>query len=238
MGVECELKFDGVSSNDIGVTVEGFPPSTMPKKDVETQTIPGRSGSLVYDYGTYQNYTQSYTIHWRYVQWDARIAEWLYKRGYKRLEDSFHPDHYRMAYYVGNANVDNRMQVLKRAAINFECKPQWFRKDGDFTIDITTNPQLIVNTGMAAKPLITVKGSSGYIAIGNRRILLSSIPDDGIIIDCDVQDAYSIDKTTNLNSCVTLLDGDFPVFNPGKNEVSFTVGIESVKIVPRWWDLL
>ena len=238
MGVnECELKFDGISSRDIGLTVESYPQSYMPQKDVQTQSVPGRDGDLLYDYGTYRNYTQSYTVHWRYVQRDARISEWLYKQGYRRLEDSFHPEHYRMAYYTGKSNVDNRMQVLKRASISFDCKPQWFRKSGEFGIDIQ-NGQVLVNSGMESKPLITVKGSSGYVTVGDRRLLLSSIPRDGIVIDCDVQDAYSIDKNTNLNSLVTLMDGQFPVLVPGQNKVSFTSGIDSVKIVPRWWDLL
>lgn len=239
MGVECELIYDGVSSRDIGVTVEGFPGTVMPKKDLEVTTIPGRNGALVYDYGTYSNYTQNYTIHWRNVGRDARITEWLHKPGYHRLEDSFHPEHYRMAYVGTNQSLDNRMEVLHRIPVAFECKPQWFRKNGDLPIAISTQNRVLLNTGEDALPLIMVTGSgSGTLTIGEYIITISSIPATGIVIDSELQDAYSPDKMQNLNASITARDNKFPILKRGKNNISFTSGIKSVKIVPRWWDLL
>lgn len=239
MGVECDLIYDGVSSREIGVTVEGFPGAVMPKKDVETVVIPGRNGALLYDYGTFQNYTQTYTIHWRNVGKDARITEWLHKKGYKRLEDSFHPEHYRMAYVVNNQSLDNRLEVLKRIPIAFECKPQWFRKDGDLPILVMASGKVIFNTGEDALPLVTVTGSgSGSITFGGVTLQITSIPSTGIVIDCELQDAYSPDKLTNLNKSIGVTNGKFPALLRGKNTVTFTGGVESAKIVPRWWDLL
>lgn len=239
MGVECDLIYDGVSSRDIGVTVEGFPGAVMPKRDIEVTTIPGRNGALVYDYGTYSNYTQNYTIHWRNISRDARITEWLQKPGYRRLEDSFHPEHYRMAYVVTNQNIDNRMEVLHRLPIAFECKPQWYRKNGDIPITVSKSGTLIMNTGEDALPLLTVTGSStATLTINDYIITISNIPAKGIVIDSELQDAYSTDKMQNLNSYIVAKDNKFPVLKRGKNTVYFTGGIESVKIVPRWWDLL
>lgn len=239
MGVECELIFDGVSSRDIGVTVEGFPGAVMPERDVEQENIPGRNGALIYDYGTYQNYSQTYTIHWRYIGHDGRISEWLHKRGYKRLEDSFHPEHYRMAYVSPSQDVDNRLQVLKRADIEFNCKPQWYRKNGDIPIVVNTSGRVLINTGEDALPLITVTGSGlGTVTAGTSTISISSIPSAGIVLDCELQDAYSVDKLTNYNSLITVTNNVFPKLTRGKNNIAFTGGVKSVKIVPRWWDLL
>lgn len=239
MGVECELIYDGVSSRDIGVTVEGFPGAVMPQKDLEVTTIPGRNGALVYDYGTYANYSQKYTIHWREVGRSARIAEWLQKAGYHRLEDSFHPEHYRMAYVSTNQSLNNRMQVLQQMQASFECKPQWFRKNGDLPTTVSTSGAVLLNTGMDALPLITVSGSgTGTLTIGECVITLNSIPSSGIVIDSDLQDAYSPNKLQNLNSSIIAKDNKFPILKRGKNTVSFTDGVKSVKIIPRWWDLL
>lgn len=239
MGVECELIYDNVSSRDIGVTVEGFPGTVMPQKDLEVTTVPGRNGALVYDSGTYQNYSQEYTIHWRNVGRDARIIEWLHKRGYHKLEDSFHPEHYRLAYVGANQKLDNRMEVLHRMPISFECKPQWFRKNGDIPITISESGKTIINTGEESLPLVTVTGSSsGTLTFGEVTIQLNSIPSSGIVIDCDLQDAYSPNKLTNLNKSISTTNGKFPKLVRGKNIVSFTGGVKSVKIVPRWWDLL
>ena len=239
MGLECELIYDGVSSRDIGVTVEAFPGSVIPTRDIETQTIPGRNGALIYDYGTYQNYDQTYTLHWRYTGRDGRIIEWLHKNGYKRLADSFHPEHYRMAYMASTSEVDNRMQALKRAEVTFTCKPQWYRKNGDKAIPVSASGKVIVNSGMDAKPLITVTGSgSGSIAINDVSVQISSIPSAGVVLDCELQDAYSVDKNSNLNSLVTLSGNDFPILVSGSNKITFTGGVKSATIIPRWWDLL
>lgn len=239
MGVkECELIFDGVSSKDVGITVEGYPGALLPEKSVDTEEIPGRNGYLLYDYGTYRNYDQPYTIHWRNIDSDARIAQWLYKQGYRRLEDSFHPEHYRMAYFDGVFEIDNRMDVIKRAEIEFRCKPQWFRKNGDYKIN-ATNGQTLVNTGMDALPIITVNGSGRCsVSVGNTSITISNVPSNGIVIDCELQDAYSPDKDQNLNSLISLSGEKFPVLSRGANTVSFTGSVESVIIVPRYWDLL
>lgn len=240
MGVrdECTLIFDGVSSNDIGVTVEGYPGAVLPERDYEIERIPGRNRDIIYDYGTYNNYQQSYTIHWRYVQSDSRISKWLCKDGYKRLEDSFHPEHYRLAHYIGSSDVDNRMQVLKRTDIKFDFGPQWYRKDGDFAISVA-NGQKIVNTGMDALPLINITGSgAGILAVGDVSISISSIPTSGIVIDCELQDAYSPNKLSNLNGIVRISGYEFPVLKSGTNTVSYSGGIQTVKIIPRWWDLM
>lgn len=239
MGIECELIYDGVSSRDIGVTVEGFPGAVMPKKDLEVTTIPGRNGALVYDYGTYANYTQNYTIHWREVGRNARITEWLQKPGYHKLEDSFHEDHYRLAYVGTNQNLDNRMQVLQRMPISFECRPQWFKKKGENPITINESGTVLLNTGENALPLITVNGNgSGTLNVDDCTITINDIPSGGIIIDCELQDAYSPDKLQNLNSKIILNDNRFPVLKRGKTTITFTSGIKSVIIIPRWWDLL
>lgn len=237
--IECDLTFDGVSSKDIGITVEGYPGAVIPEKDIETETVPGRNGDLVYDYGTFRNYSQLYTLHWRYVQRDARIVEWLHKAGYRRLEDSFHPEHYRMAYVASTQEVDNRMQVLKRMDVEFSCKPQWFRKDGVFPKTISASGQTMLNTGMTSKPLITLTGSGkATFTIGADTITISSIPSGGIVLDSELQDAYSVDKLTNLNNTITLSTNEFPKLERGVNKILFTGNVTSVKIVPRYWDLL
>ncbi len=65
-------------------------------------------------------------------------------------------------------------------------------------------------------------------------------PDDDvesfeISIDCDLQDAYS--GTTNKNSDIILNGGEFPKLDPGENQISFSGGITSVEITPRWWTI-
>ena len=53
-------------------------------------------------------------------------------------------------------------------------------------------------------------------------------------IDSELQDAYK--GTTNCNSLVTLSNG-FPKLIKGENEISFSGGITSVEVIPKWWTL-
>lgn len=239
MGLECVLTFGGVSSRDLGITVEAFPGSVLPERDIQVEIIPGRDGALLYDYGTYKNYNQKYTIHWKYENKDGEIAKWLGKTGYNRLEDSFHPDHYRMAYCALTANVDNRKQVLKRAQITFSCKPQWFLKSGEEEINITEDGQTINNPGMDSLPLITVKGTGACtITLGGITTEITEVPEAGIVLDSELQDAYSVDGLTNLNALVIISDKGFPKIKNGINEIHYTGDISSISIIPRTWELL
>ena len=57
--------------------------------------------------------------------------------------------------------------------------------------------------------------------------------DGSITLDSDTENAYK--GTTNLNSKVTI--PDFPELVPGDNEITWTGGITSAQITPRWWTL-
>lgn len=237
MGITCEIIFGKISSEEIGVTVEGYPRSIIPERDIETEAIPGRNGMLLYDYGTYQNYDQPFTIHWKKEFGDVHIAQWLHKPGYQRLEDSLHPDHFRMAYFSGPADIENRMNVLGRSEILFNCKPQFFRKSGEVEISLT-NGQTLINTGQKALPLITVDGNgSGVLTVGDVTVFISEIPNGGVVLDSDIQDAYSVDRLSNYNDLISLSKYDFPSLLNGNTLISWSGGIASVKIIPRWWDL-
>lgn len=240
MGVTCELTWNGISSNTLGIIVEGYPKTRFPEKDVETETVPGRNGALLIDHCTYSNYPQNYTINWRRDTDDftgSKVAAWLYQKGYKRLEDSFYPHHFRIAYYAGGNDVENRINVLGRAKIQFQCKPQWFRKDGETELTLA-NGETLENSGQDANPLITINGSGkGTLTVGSVTVAISSIPEVGIVLDSDLQDSYSPDKLQNLNNLITLSGYSFPTIPTGQTTVSWNGGIESVKIIPRWWDL-
>ena len=101
--------FGGVNSLDYGVLLDGSGTTTAPERDVMTVTIPGRSGDLLVDAGRWKNTTVSYpcTIA---REFEGRFAAFkqalLAEGGYKRLEDTLHPDEYRLAYLAGPLEPD------------------------------------------------------------------------------------------------------------------------------------
>ena len=52
---------------------------------------------------------------------------------------------------------------------------------------------------------------------------------DGIVIDCEMQEAYK--GTTLMNERMA---GDFPVLVPRLNGISWTGSVTSVVVKPRW----
>lgn len=114
------------------------------------------------------------------------------------------------------------------------AKPQRFLKSGDIPVIVRTTSKLRNPTGFKSLPIIKVNGSGkGNLRIGDYVITISNIS-SYLTIDSELQDAYK--GTTNCNSLVTLSNG-FPKLIKGENEISFSGGITSVEVIPKWWTL-
>ena len=59
------IAFDGQPSTKFGIRIEEYPVYAIAKRKVETYEVPGRSGSLVYDAGTYENVVQPYKVFYQ-----------------------------------------------------------------------------------------------------------------------------------------------------------------------------
>lgn len=85
---------------------------------------------------------------------------------------------------------------------------------------------------------ITVANSNGTITISIDKI------NDYMRIDCDTMNVYR-EPNQNRNQLVTITpDGEFPVFTPGNNTVTWSPGddgdardITALGIRPRWWTI-
>lgn len=229
----------GKSSDDVNTFVEHYPSQIRPAKKNNKTSVPGRNGDLIFEEGVFENYIQPYDI---YISAEKTklpgaakaVAEWLYApKGYQKLEDSYDPDVFRLAFFSGPADIENILNIFGRATVEFDCKPQRFLVSGEeatrfFSATTITNP-----TAFTALPLITVYGSgAGALNIGETVVNFNSI-DESIELDCETENAYK--GVTNLNN--TISAPSFPKLVAGANEISWSGGIESVRITPRWWTL-
>ena len=159
------------------------------------------------------------------------VREWLQTAtGYQRLEDSYDPEFYRLAYFSGPAEIENIMNQYGRMTISFMCKPQRWRKDGETPLLLTAS-QTIYNELFPALPLIKINGTgAGNLYVGGYTVEILSL-DEYVMLDSDTQNAYK--GTLNKNS--TISAPEFPVLQSGDNVVDWDGNITSIEITPRWW---
>ena len=231
------LVIDGRPLSDFGVWVSGAGTYSSPERIVESYKVPGRSGALVYDSGTFENITVSYDAFIRRgfpFHFDALREFMLAASGYRRLEDSYHPEEFRMAIFKGPMNPD--VNVLNRSgafSLSFECKPQRFLKSGECWMDFSASGSIYNPTLFSSFPVIRIFGT-GSVGIGDSSVKLNA-NSNYTDIDCEMQDAFC--GSVNCNGNLELPAGSFPSLHPGVNGITLGSGITKVEILPRWWKI-
>lgn len=235
-----EIIYNGKSSKTIGLEVETYPDYQTPRRSYEKIHIPGRNGDLLIDQHSWENATRTYLVSIgsfkkRYDQMMNEVSQWLHSAlTYVRLEDSYEPEFYRLAVYLGENSFTNLFNQGGKATIEFDCKPQRFLKEGDISISVTDTTNLENPTIFTALPIIHVYGAGkGSLTVGNYPVTISEIGTE-IVLDSEIQDAYL--NTLNKNSMVSLENG-FPKLEPGKTPIGFSGGITKVEVIPKWFTL-
>lgn len=232
--------FGGVSTVDCGAHIFPKEIDNAPKRDIEKVKVPGRNGSLIIDNGRYEDVKQSYTgVIYDHIKFDEYMnvmrSVILGEAGYKRLEDTFKPDEYRMAYINSDFSPDvvRLWHRMGKFELEFTCKPQRYLKIGEKTNEFESTGFLFNPSVYPAQPMIRVQGY-GNLTVGNYQVEVAESTLPYIDIDCERMDAYS--DLINCNSLISL-DSDFPILEAGASEVSFDNTIVLVQITPRWWIL-
>ena len=166
MGIEHYIEFGGVKSSDYGIHVSGEGVFKAPERDVEHIEIPGRNGEFLLDKGRFKNIEVPYRVFNKeatYEEFISRIDAFrnaiVSKWGYQRLEDSFHPDEYRMASISQGMDVDP-IQFAKASEFEvvFDCKPQRFLKSGETEQTVSSGDTITNPTLFESNPLLKVDG--------------------------------------------------------------------------------
>lgn len=272
MGLLNTITFDGKALSDFGVFLGGDGAFNSPNRIGEMIHIPGRNGSLWVDENCFENIEVRYPAfigtpdETDFATKLMEVRSWLNSReGYCRLEDTYHPDEYRLAVFKNQ--IETEPVHYTRAGgfdIIFDAKPQRFLKSGD-------EPQLFEGNGWINNP--TLFDSLPIIAVtGNGRVNVAghlftvSDTTETIYIDSELMEVFipghDLGDLTeengivirdelwlpieiqpgdrdpiNMNSHVVFADYEFPTIGPGEQPVGFDSTIESVVIYPRWWRL-
>lgn len=228
--------YGGECCTDYGIAVSGESTFGAPKRDITEIDVPGRNGTLTIDNNRFKNITVTYPalVLPNFAQNSAAAVAWLLQdAGYRKLEDEYHPDSYRMARFSGPVDFDTHfLNKSGEVDLAFDCKPQRYLRTGENVLTVSASGTVLRSqTLFAALPLIKVYGSgSGAMQIGSVSVSFSAI-DEYVYLDCDTQNAYK--GTENKNSTITA--PEFPALFSGDNVITWSGGVTGMEITPRWW---
>ena len=235
----------GTFSGDYKIFLTSPPPIVLAERDTTAETVEGYNGDLTYDNGRYKNVVIPYkcaiipqgehTLRDAVVDATRLLAS---TADYRRFEDSFDSAHFRRARIKSCISVESIMEQAGKFEIPFDCKPQRYLKSGEYVRRFSV-PGIIHNpTDFTALPIITVYGAgAGTVTVNGTLINILEI-DAPIVLDCELQDAYSVANSGALENKNGVVSApDFPVLSSGDNAVAFTGDITHIEIKPRWWTL-
>lgn len=228
---------DGIDAASVGIHLQAPVSFSEAVPISEAQTVPGRNGDLIFETGSYENRSGTascFCLAEDVEQYVSEAGRFLAgKRGYRRLETSDDPNHYWLARVENSPQIEMRGRALAPFTIGFDCKPQRFLKSGEIAIQVESGDTLNNHYGQTALPFITLRGTgSGILVIGTTVVTVNQM--DGVLyLDCETQNAYNDSGNQNMNINAPV----FPSLPSGATPIGFSGNIESVEIIPRWWEL-
>lgn len=229
-GLKDWLKWNGINSLDYDIVVLDQPDPVKPAELITYEQVLGRAGYVYVNEATdvYETLEKSALLYIKDGDFDAARA-WL--KGYGTVEFGNEPGYLYQAYISSAIPFETivRGRVQKRAMVTFTCQPFKFLADETAQI-YTVSGAYISNIGnVQAKPLVTVNGSGDLtLTIGDETMMLAGVV-QSVTIDC--LEMVAADEDGND---YTALTGDFFRVPVGTSQITWTGGVTSVSILPRW----
>ena len=231
------LIFDGKPTTEWGASISGVNTFNAPERAVNGVAVPGMNGKLTEDLGYFNNILVEYPA---FIQKDMTEkledlrAFFTSRKGYKRLEDTYHPNHFRRALFIGGLEATPRGYNNKMAefTLQFDCDPRRFLKSGEQWEEHAESFTIYNPTYFEAHPILRTTGK-GSIFVNGHQIDVLNNSDAYIEIDTEINEAYVAESSRN--NLVKFYD-EKTSLQEGANAVTFT-GFSKVSVQPRRWTL-
>lgn len=221
------VTYNGVSVAAKGGIVLDVSPPVRAARRIESVAVPGRSGVLHIDDGSYAPTKKTVRIGVSAPDSIDGICAWCARAGV--LQTSYEPGVAYKAVQAAEIEWERISRRLYEAKIVFECEPYRYAYPAAGDI-VLTAPGNVTNPGTApAAPLYVVKGGGDItLTVGGQTVALTGIT-TGITLDSDMGMAYT--GTTNMSAHMS---GGFPALLPGVNAIRWVGSVTSITITPRW----
>lgn len=213
-----------ISSDEMGIIVSKSPSISKGKRNIEKISIPGRSGFLTFDHGTYESFIISMECHFnKGVTSQDELLSWL--DGFGKL--SFDNVRQWDAVIVNSISLEKVIGLYRSFLIQFECQPIAEEILENIFV-VTTSPANLNITGATAQmePILEITGTGDVqVSINKKTFYLYGI-EGKYILDSKWK---VITDSGGLNASNKMLY-EFPVLIPGINEIEYLGNIIEFKI--------
>lgn len=241
------IEFAGIRSDERYLIVEHYPQRFFPKRRYTVQKVPGRSGDIVIPESedAFDNYSQPYSVFLDskapgLSQAARGLAEWLLGNpGYHRLEDSYDPDFYRMAYYSGGEQFLNWFNEYGQGTLTFNCAPKRFYKIGEREIQVTSGNKIYSPSTLKSHPIYKVTGSgNGTITVTNKSNSSKTFTINNLSGTVTIDsEKHTAKNSSNQNVNSNVMSAYENLYLDSESSITWNSAITSVIIIPRWWTL-
>ena len=221
-----ELTIDNKTSGEYDLSIAETPSIPVPDRDIEMKQIRGRNGSLTKKYG-YKDIEFSIALNIidtngikekiRYIKaWilNAKKLQLSDDSAYYKIKHSFIPD------------IDNELNLYGYFKASFVAHP--FQRIDKPIVTMLMPGQLMNNGTVESEPYIKIYGTGdGSLTINDSVIYLKNIS-QFIEIDSEDQEAFKDSSSKNGD-----MEGTYPTFNPGINDIGWSGGITKIEIDVR-----
>ncbi len=229
-----DITYKNISAQSLGVFVKERPSFPVPERNKTFTQIPGRSGSLVIDEGTYNDITVQ--IKFNFVNEDEdeignifrEAKAWLLSSGSGRLESSDDTGVFWLVKNVVITDSERTAKIGHSFTATFRLDPYTYYKSGETPISL---PAMLYNAHETAEPVYSIVGE-GVCTITTTSGTVTANIGQNLTIDTANMISYRTDSGVRNNIAITgdLEDLKIPA---GLFNISLSSGFTGT-VKPNW----
>lgn len=224
------IQFKGRTNHDIGVRCIDPGRRQGAEEQIITYAIPNRDDEPVEHTGSFKPYLRPVVFAVKDKSKLSDLFNWL--DGFGKLETSNDLGGFFKAHVVSQRTVSRYSLNYDYVQVIFKISPPFFYLNSGETPIPVGAPRSLINPGNhIAKPYIKITGTGDIDLDINGRVCSFTGLTDYIEIDSETEYAYR--DTANQGD---KMQGDFPYFHPGTNNITWTGNVTNLEIIPRWRD--
>ena len=226
------VNYNGQNCVDVGLKAVKRPNIPTSQKRITEIVIPGRSGALHIDEGTYEGI--EIPVEFNFIEtpgnWAATLRKargWIHGSGDGRLVFSDDDQYfYKVNYVRTDGDTERSLKRLGYLTAVFVCDPYVYSLAGDEAVSL---PGTLQNEGEKSLPVYQISGEGMCTLSVNGESVTINVGQE-ITIDTDLLIAFRGEAIEN-----TAVTGDLDVLRlkTGENVIEITDGF-TASVVPRW----